>query len=99
MRGCGRDLHHRGYLGVGDRRAQASDTSRSESAPTGQWVMHWPHATQPASRIVRLSATPMLERRARADELPHADALQLLAGSHTAATLNAAARVALDDRM
>ena len=37
-------------------------SSRSESAPTGQWVMHWPHATQPASRIVRLSATPMLER-------------------------------------
>ena len=36
-------------------------SSRSESAPVGQCVMHWPHATQPISFICAPPVTPMFD--------------------------------------
>ena len=38
-------------------RSTAWTSSRSRNAPTGQWVMHWPHSEQSASRMVRFSDT------------------------------------------
>ena len=46
------------FLGSAMAASTRSVSSRSRSAPVGQWVMHWPHAAQSTVEMGFLPRTP-----------------------------------------